>query len=435
MSKKIIYLLSLLMALSIAFTSCKKTTAPGGAGGAGGAGGDGPIPKTTIEIQDKYIVVNFEESALTDRKIEFRAIGTTTDISANAGKDIVIQITSPSQKISVNPGSGYNIQIADITSETEKILYETNNITTYLFYEEFNQNEALPANSEQPDNLEPWKGKWVAAWKGKAAWNHAMNGSFRNLELKKEGNIEYLHMRGTKTGDDDSTSKGSGMQTTHLYGTHEAPEDSKRREPFFFTYGKVEFRARIESQVGKQKKGPFPALWLMPARGDDQQRPKWREWAAGGEIDVMEYVWGDPNNVDQTIHVGHEASGEYKGGKGGKAAVANINDWHTYTLEWTKEGLYWYVDGQKGRGPYLKAGKSAVDYPFLDKSAFYMIINVGVGRANNNGKEDNYPGGAQKGLDTWMDVDWVKVSPNKDTILDNSRGVNGCEYYKDVQWK
>ena len=57
-------------------------------------------------------------------------------------------------------------------------------------------------------------------------------------------------------------------------------------------------------------------------------------------------------------------------------------------------------------------------------------MNVGLGRA-----KDNYPGGAQKGLDTWMDVDWVKVSPNKDTILDNSRGVNGCEYYKDVQWK
>ena len=273
MSKKIIYLLSLLMALSIAFTNCKKTTVPGG------AGGDGHIPKTTIEIQDKYIVVNFEESALTDRKIEFRAIGTKTDISANAGKDIVIQITSPSQKISVNPGSGYNIQIADITSETEKILYETNNITTYLFYEEFNQNEALPANSGQADNLEPWKGKWLAAWKGTSAWNHAMNGSFRNLELKKEGDTEYLHLKATKTGDDDSSSIGSGIQTTHLYGTHEAPEDSKRREPFFFTYGKVEFRARIKNQAGNPTKGPFPALWLMPARGSDVKNPKWREWA------------------------------------------------------------------------------------------------------------------------------------------------------------
>ncbi|MEI0797155.1 glycoside hydrolase family 16 protein [Brachyspira intermedia] len=429
MKKIFIYIsiFSFILSAGILVISCNKA-----ASGSTGPTGN-PIFKSIV-VQDKYIVVNFKESGFTGSKIEFRAKGKITADTANAGKDITVQITSPSQKVNVNPGSGYDITIVDLTSGAEKILYQKSDITTYLFYEEFSINEPLPANAQQAENLEPWKGKWVAAWKGKSAWNHAMNGSFRNLELKKDGNIEYLHMRGTKTGDDDSTSKGSGMQTTHLYGTHEAPEDSKRREPFFFTYGKVEFRARIESQVGKQKKGPFPALWLMPARGDDQQRPLWREWAAGGEIDVMEYVWGDPNNVDQTIHVGHDPD-EYKGGKGGKAAVANINDWHTYTLEWTKEGLYWYVDGQKGREPYLKAGKSVVDYPFLDKSAFYMIINVGVGRSHsNNGGEDGYAGGAQAGLDTWMDVDWVKVMPNKDTILDNSRGANGCEYYRDVQW-
>lgn len=424
MSKKIIYLLSLLMALSIAFTNCKKITATGG------AGGDGHIPKTTIEIQDKYIVVNFEESALTDRKIEFRAIGTETDISANAGKDIVIQITSPSQKISVNPGSGYNIQIADITSETKKILYETNNITTYLFYEEFNQNEALPANSEQANNLEPWKGKWLAAWKGASAWNHAMNGSFRNLELKKEGDTEYLHLKATKTGDDDSSSIGSGIQTTHLYGQNEAPSSDKRREPFFFTYGKVEFRVRIKNQAGNPTKGPFPALWLMPARGNGTKNPKWKDWAAGGEIDIMEYVYKNPEKVDQTIHTGYYGTdGKDYSFSPGSQAIANVDNWHIYTLEWTKKGLYWYIDGVLGRGPYLRTD-DIQKYPFVDESAFYIIMNVGLGRA-----KDNYPGGAQKGLDTWMDVDWVKVSPNKDTILDNSRGVNGCEYYKDVQWK
>ena len=389
----------------------------------------------TIEIQDKYIVVNFEESALTDRKIEFRAIGTETDISANAGKDIVIQITSPSQKISVNPGSGYNIQIADITSETEKILYETNNITTYLFYEEFNQNEALPANSEQANNLEPWKEKWLAVWKGGSAWNHSMNGSFRNLELKKEGDTEYLHLKATKTGDDDSSSIGSGIQTSHLYGKNEAPSLDKRREPFFFTYGKVEFRVRIKNQAENPTKGPFPALWLMPARGNNEKNPNWRDWAAGGEIDIMEYVYQTPERIDQTIHTGYYGTdGKDYDYSPGNQAITNVDNWHIYTLEWTKEGLYWYIDGVLGREPYLRTD-NIQRYPFVDESAFYIIMNVGLGRANNNGNEDNYPGGAQKGLDTWMDVDWVKVSPNKDTILDNSRGVNGCEYYKDVQWK
>lgn len=377
----------------------------------------------SIEIQDKYIIVNFEESFLKDRKIEFRAIGTETDISANAGKDIVIEITSPTQKISVNPGSGYNIQIADITSETEKILYETNNITTYLFYEEFIQNEPLPANAEEADNLEPWKGKWVAVWKGTSAWNHSMNGSFRNLELKKEGDTEYLHFKASKTGNEDSTSTGSGIRT------------GGSKQVFYFTYGKAEFRARLKNQAENPTKGPFPALWLMPARGDNEKNPNWRNWAAGGEIDIMEYVYQTPERIDQTIHTGdYGIDGKDYDYSPGNQAITNVDDWHIYTLEWTKEGLYWYIDGVLGREPYLKTD-NIQRYPFVDKAAFYIIMNVGVGRANNNGNEDNYPGGAQKGLETWMDVDWVKVSPNKDTILDNSRGTNGCEYYKDVQWE
>lgn len=389
-----------------------------------------------IEVQDKYIVLSFEESGFSGSEIEFRALGTETDISSNPGKDITVKITSPNQKIAVNPASGYNIQIADLTSGNEKILYETNNITTYLFYEEFDKDEALPENVNQADNTEPWKNKWVAVWKGGSAWNHSMNGSFRNIELKQEGDTEYIHFRGTKTGDDESTSIGSGIQTAHLYGKTESPlgSDLERREPFFFTYGKVEFRARIENQNENPKKGPFPALWLMPARGDDENNPNWREWAAGGEIDIMEYVYQTPQRIDQTIHTGYYGTdGADYDYSPGNQPITNTDDWHIYTFEWTKEGLYWYIDGVKGREPYLKTD-DIKRYPFTDKSAFYIIMNVGVGRANNNGNEDNYPGGAQAGLDTWMDVDWVKVYPNKDTILDNSRGDKGCEYYKDVQW-
>lgn len=374
----------------------------------------------SIEIQDKYIVVNFEESGFTGSRIEFRAKGKITADTANAGKDITVQITSPSQKVAVNPGSGYDITIVDLTSGAEKILYQKSDITTYLFYDEFYQNEALPANAEQAENLEPWKGKWIAAWKGGAAWNHSMNGSFRNLELKKEGDTEYLHFKASKTGNEDSTSTGSGIRT------------GGSKQVFYFTYGKAEFRARLKNQAENPTKGPFPALWLMPSKGDDELNPNWANWAAGGEIDIMEYVYKTPERIDQTIHVGEDGPNyDYSPGN---QPITNIDEWHIYTLEWTKEGIYWYIDGVKGRDPYLKTN-DILKYPFVDKSAFHIIMNVGVGRANNNGKEDDYPGGAQAGLETWMDVDWVKVSPNKDTILDNSRGTNGCEYYKDVQWE
>ena len=369
-----------------------------------------------IEIQDKYIVIIFEASGFSGSVIEFRAIGTETEQTANAGKNITIQITSPNQKIPVTPGSGYNIQIIDKTSGTEKILYEQNNITTYLFYEEFSQNEALPANAAQENNLEPWKEKWLAAQKGSSAWDHAMNGSFRNLELRKEGAIEYLHMVGKKTGNEDTTSEGSGIRTGGV------------KELFYFTYGKVEFRVRLKSQVENPTKGAFPALWLMPSKGDETFNPNWSNWAEGGEIDVMEYVYKTPHKVDQTIHIGKKYI-DYDFSVG-EQNIINIDGWHTYTLEWKKDGIYWYIDGILGREPYLKID-DIIRYPFVDKSAFHIIINIGVGRSDNEGNEDDYPGGAQKGLETWMDIDWVKVTPNKDTIIENSKD---CEYYKDVKW-
>ena len=54
-------------------------------------------------------------------------------------------------------------------------------------------------------------------------------------------------------------------------------------------------------------------------------------------------------------------------------------------------------------------------------------MNVGVGRENFS-----FTGGkAPAGLTTYMDVDYVKVMPNKDTVLENSKK---SVYYKDVNW-
>ena len=58
-------------------------------------------------------------------------------------------------------------------------------------------------------------------------------------------------------------------------------------------------------------------------------------------------------------------------------------------------------------------------YPFTEESAFYIIMNMGVGRAS-----DGYPGGALDGFSAHMDVDYVRVTPNNDTI------VRDCPYYK-----
>lgn len=109
-----------------------------------------------------------------------------------------------------------------------------------------------------------------------------MNGSFRNIELKKEGNVDFIRLNAKKTGDSDDTSTGAGIQTAHMATLDEAPEMSKRVNAFSFTYGKVVFRARLDKN-NIDKACPFPALWLVPATGDDKIHSEWRKWPVGGK--------------------------------------------------------------------------------------------------------------------------------------------------------
>lgn len=389
----------------------------------------GPIgdPKfSNIEVADKYILVNFQESGFSGSKLEFRAKGMATAETSNPGKDITVKITSPSQKIEVNPGSGYNIQIVDLTSGTEKILYN-NEVTTYLFYEEFPQNESLPANADQAENTVPWKDKWTATWNGHSDWNHAMNGSFRNIELKKEGDVDFIRLKASKSGENDNTSVGAGIQTAHMATPDEAPEMSKRVNAFSFTYGKVIFRARLDKN-NIDKAGPFPALWLVPATGDDSINKDWRKWPVGGEIDVMEHVKSIYGKVVTTVHFSDTPGLDKSSGNGGRNFQKELEagEWIEYIFEWTKDGLYFYVNGQKVH-EYLKQSKPYTEYPFIDPFTFSIIMNVGVGRENFG-----FTGGkAPAGLTTYMDVDYVKVMPNKDTVLNNSKK---SLYYKNVNW-
>lgn len=91
------------------------------------------------------------------------------------------------------------------------------------------------------------------------------------------------------------------------------------------------------------------------------------------------------------------------------------------TLSWADpavNGLFWYLDGKHTR-TYNKNMTDPAWYPFTKDSAFYIIMNMGVGRST-----DAYPGGAGDGFYAHMDVDYVKVTANNDTVL------RDCPYYK-----
>jgi beta-glucanase (GH16 family) len=143
-----------------------------------------------------------------------------------------------------------------------------------------------------------------------------------------------------------------------------------------WTYGRFEARAKLPK--GKHL---WPAIWLMP------KDSKYGEWAASGEIDIMEYRGQLTNEIESTIHFGGTPPNTAQSGTGRKHFDFDFSaDYHRFGMDWDSDAIKFYVDDQyfhnetlhrnfysgKGTNPYSKEGQ-----PF-DQS-FYWILNVAVG--------------------------------------------------------
>ncbi|WP_159799361.1 family 16 glycosylhydrolase [Flavobacterium sp. MK4S-17] len=153
-------------------------------------------------------------------------------------------------------------------------------------------------------------------------------------------------------------------------------------EKYFFTYGKVEIRAKLPSGSGT-----WPALWMLGSNFETN------EWPACGEIDIMEHVGNSPGEIHGTLH--------YPGNSGGNANTnsTNVPDFaeafHVYSVIWSPTKIRFFVDGNM--------------YHTFDNSPstvfnhdFFLILNVAMG--GNFGGEIA-PGFTQ----STMEVDYIRV--------------------------
>lgn len=157
-----------------------------------------------------------------------------------------------------------------------------------------------------------------------------------------------------------------------------------------FTYGRIEVRAKLP-----KGRGTWPAIWML---SEDIAKVG---WPACGEIDIMEHVGYDSGQIHGTIH--STAYNHMKDTQKGKSiSIENVFDqFHNYSVEWTKEKIDFYVDDQL-YNTIINEHLSSAEWPF-DKP-FYIILNVAVG--------GNW--GGQKGVDdsifpATMEVDYVRV--------------------------
>jgi hypothetical protein len=101
-------------------------------------------------------------------------------------------------------------------------------------------------------------------------------------------------------------------------------------QPFSFTYG----YAQVKMQVPKGQ-GIWPAFWMLPMESYSPD-------ASAGEIDVYEGQGNVPNVDFATYHWGNP---DNQIGNSTDAGVDLSQGYHTYGVDWEKDHLTFYLDG------------------------------------------------------------------------------------------
>jgi beta-glucanase (GH16 family) len=147
---------------------------------------------------------------------------------------------------------------------------------------------------------------------------------------------------------------------------------------FAFTYGRVEFRAKLPSGVGT-----WPAIWML-GKNIDERGAYWQtqgfgtvSWPYCGEIDIMEHWGADQNNVTSAIHTPSTYLGGNGGtiNSGGQFVPTASTDFHIYALEWSADKIEFSVDGAV-HYTYQPAVKNTYNWPFSTEQ--YLLLNVAM---------------------------------------------------------
>lgn len=155
----------------------------------------------------------------------------------------------------------------------------------------------------------------------------------------------------------------------HLTARHEAANGRDYQSgmiaswgKFAQQYGRFEVRALCSFYGGQYEqhgRGFWPAIWMLP-----ESPEYWGTFHPVPEIDLMELE----GSVDYFMWhgVGWGQYLSYKENVGGD----NLNRlWHIYRMDWTPEGIAFYVDG-------VKTGQCP-DPP--NSRAIYLIVNLAIG--------------------------------------------------------
>ncbi|PKQ25065.1 MAG: beta-glucanase [Actinobacteria bacterium HGW-Actinobacteria-4] len=173
-----------------------------------------------------------------------------------------------------------------------------------------------------------------------------------------------------------------------------------------FDYGRIEVRAKVPGGQGL-----WPAIWMLPTDWE------YGDWAASGEIDIMEAVnlgTSDELAVHGTLHYG--AVWPNNTSSGTKYVFWDSDpraQFHTYAIEWAEGEIRWYVDDvhyatQRQTGWFSQVAdadgsrQNLTNGEPFDKR-FHLLLNVAIGGAWPGNPDDSTE------LPVEMEIDFVRV--------------------------
>jgi len=190
----------------------------------------------------------------------------------------------------------------------------------------------------------------------------------------------------------------SDPQTGSLQNYTSARLNSK----YAFTYGKVEVRAKLPSELGT-----WPAIWTL-GQNIWEQGAYWQTqgygttgWPTCGEIDIMEQD-SDKSKTSGAFHYGPDfPSRQYTTDHTSVSDTEYI--WHVYSMIWTEEGISLMVDGVEFHNtPNVDyRGVGPVDMSFFQANHF-ILLNVAVGGMLGGSIAPNFSSAI-------MEIDYVRV--------------------------
>ena len=309
------------------------------------------------------------------------------------GENAVPTVTA----LTSNPNATYTINNAsDISGTTTILVNSADNTQTMTYSVSFQQSTYALVWSDEFENDGSVYLSGQTNVVDPAKWHHQTypanggQGWYNNEEQHYTDRIANSYVSNGTLKIKAIKETYSNPQTGSLQNYTSARLNSK----YAFTYGKVEVRAKLPSELGT-----WPAIWTL-GQNISEQGAYWQTqgygttgWPACGEIDIMEQ---DSNKsiTSGAFHFGpHYTQHQYTTNH---ISVSDTeNTWHVYSMIWTDEGISLMVDGVEFHNT------SNVDMSYFQANHF-ILLNVAMGGALGGVIDSNFSSAI-------MEIDYVRV--------------------------